>query len=71
MFSRTQPKVPFTSDTDRNIQNPLANFSECNFTCEELGRRMNEQENQWGSGEVKDKIVFLVQVATCYSLLLP
>lgn len=76
MFSRTQPKVQFTSDPDRNRRDTLANFSECNLTCEELGRRTNEQENKQGVQEnrddrLKDKAVFLVQVATRYSLLLP
>lgn len=43
-FTRTQPKVQFPSDTTGSICDILANFSKCNLTCEELGRRMNEQE---------------------------
>lgn len=48
MFSGTQPKARFTSDTGRNIQDILANFSECNFPYEAQGRQMNEQEKQQG-----------------------
>lgn len=29
-----------------HVIDTLANFCKCNFTCEELGRRTNEQENQ-------------------------